>query len=97
MNEGTQISLTVQNCSKVCHISQTVRANLPIWAKGIQYFLTKACIDFRVLGEHGYRECCQNSGLGSSSVQFLASWSVNGRTGLRPASKRLNVSSLITL
>ena len=72
---------TIQDSSEVLHISQIVRVDLTIGAKGTQYFPTKACIDFRVFGEHGHRERCQTSrlgfGFGFGSVRFLGSAQVN--------------------
>ena len=92
--EPRYTNLTIQDRSKVFHIPQTVRVDLAIRAKGIQYFPTKARIGFRVFSEHGYRECCQTSRLGfefSSALRLRAS----ERTVSRPANKILNVSSLM--
>ena len=85
---------TVQDSSEVLHISQIVRADFAIEAKGIQYFPTKACVDFRVFGKHGHRERCQTSSLGFEFSSALR-WHTSKRTVSRPANRILNVSSLI--
>ena len=84
-DEGIQVLLTIQNCSEVFHVSQIVGTDLPVGTKGIQHFLTKACIDSRVLGEHGHRERRQASGLGSCSVQLLYVATMNVPCRGRPA------------
>ena len=74
-SESGHTNPTIQDGSEVLHISQIVRVDLAIGAKGTKYFPTKACIDFRVFGEHGHRERCQTSrlGFGFGSVRFLGS------------------------
>ena len=84
---------TVQDRPEIFHVSQIVRVNLFIRAKGIQYLPTKACINFRMIGKHGHRECCQTGDLGQFSSALTRC--TDERTVSRPATMTLNISSLI--